>query len=1457
MLIHNSTDCSGAALSGAPTNVGNYSVNVIVAAVTNKTLRNTKCFTHTITKTNTTTSMSAVTKTFNNNNQAASGATAKLSSNSSAISGAAFTYEYYSSTDCSGTKLSAAPKTAGSYSVKAILTGTSNYNSSNKCATYTMNKYKPSLALSAASGSVAWNSEKTFTATPTVITACKGKLTAASASTTYVTISSGASTTDADATSAVTVKWKGVLKTASGGTKINVNYTPTDTDNCLNADQKQYSATVTTPPPTVTLTAKTEAQRTYTGSAIAANTATVSPNSSPTITYKYYTNSTCTTGETTTAPTNVGTYYVKAYAAAVTGKTDAGESSCINHSIVKSNTTTSMSAVTKTFNNSNQAASGATAKLSSNSSAISGGSYTYTYYTDSNCATKTTTSDGSGATASGGAPKNADTYYVKATLAGTANYNTSTSGCTKYTMNKYKPTLALSATTHTIMWSQTKTFTATPTTITACKGTLTAASANTSYITIESGASTANATSAVSIKWKGVLKTTGIKINVNYKPNDTDNCAAADQKQYTGIVNVYDPITVNLTAKSAKYTGSAIAANTATATPNSSPTMSYTYYTNNTCTTKTSTSDSSGAASAGAAPKNVGTYYVIAHAAAVTNKTVAGDSDCTTHTITKKEPTMNISPTSGTLTYGTNGTITVTTDGDGTISCTTSDSTVATCSVSGKKVTVTPKANTADGKTATITVKQAAGTNYSAADNETYSVTVNRKTITCPTATSSQTKIYTGSSIASGVSCPTGSTAGGTTSATNVGSYSHTCAANSGYKFASTCSVDWSINNAKITFNKGTCTSISGSTSLYAKKGVASTLYTGAQNTTAGTIPSASKTGYTFNGWYTASSGGSRVINGSTVVASISGWTDADKKWQRTADSTLYAHCTANTYTIKFNGNGANTGSMSNQSMTYDVADNLTANEFTRYGYNFAGWNTKADGTGTTYANEASVKNLATSGTFNLYAKWTEKTYELTIDPRGGKYNGSADASVTSYTYSNKILVTKPKPTRANYDFVRWYYFDNNIQTGSSPSFATGTEGTLVYDNNNTGTGTIALQRVSGTNPVTFPTSSYLMKLTKSSSSTSATKPGLGGFRQTFTPSTSGRYVHVILARKTTSDPLYMQFSHNGVGTGGSTQWLTGNEVTTSWKLFVYNISTGTGSVGSMGYVYFTPTPVASGNALTGGFTLEIAYSAILDTSDNDNDSRGYGIGQYDGNGYLAATWTPKVYTITLNNQSATAAGTTTIYEKYGTGYYRNYSNGAVSTQMTTDTNGISVPTKTGYTFQGYYTSTNGTGKLIIAASGKLASGQGTNYTEFTSNGTLYAKWNKNSATTYSCRYVYKRDESGSPYCYVGPNYYTYAVTQYSSGKCKMNPGASNTAVCKPGTVIGGGWSWSAVNGKCAAMDGGSDWNMYTANGSTFNCLCSDSPTYHIYETITSGYMTFTTKPTACYLGTSCTVQCK
>ncbi len=89
---------------------------------------------------------------------------------------------------------------------------------------------------------------------------------------------------------------------------------------------------------------------------------------------------------------------------------------------------------------------------------------------------------------------------------------------------------------------------------------------------------------------------------------------------------------------------------------------------------------------------------------------------------------------------------------------------------------------------------------------------------------------------------------------------------------------------------------------------------------------------------------------------------------------TIEPEYTENPYTIVFDPNGAivgPNGKMSSQNVMLDVEAKLSKNTYVRSGYNFLGWNTKADGSGVAYADGAAIKNLEDAGeTITLYAQW-------------------------------------------------------------------------------------------------------------------------------------------------------------------------------------------------------------------------------------------------------------------------------------------------------------------------------------------------------------------------------------------------------------------------------------------------------------------------------------------------------
>ena len=80
---------------------------------------------------------------------------------------------------------------------------------------------------------------------------------------------------------------------------------------------------------------------------------------------------------------------------------------------------------------------------------------------------------------------------------------------------------------------------------------------------------------------------------------------------------------------------------------------------------------------------------------------------------------------------------------------------------------------------------------------------------------------------------------------------------------------------------------------------------------------------------------------------------------------------TAYPYTINYYGNGNTSGSMTSDKAYGNVQWGLKANAFAKTGYVFAGWNTRADGGGTSYGNQALVPTKTNTNTLNLYAQWT------------------------------------------------------------------------------------------------------------------------------------------------------------------------------------------------------------------------------------------------------------------------------------------------------------------------------------------------------------------------------------------------------------------------------------------------------------------------------------------------------
>lgn len=350
----------------------------------------------------------------------------------------------------------------------------------------------------------------------------------------------------------------------------------------------------------------------------------------------------------------------------------------------------------------------------------------------------------------------------------------------------------------------------------------------------------------------------------------------------------------------------------------------------------------------------------------------------------------------------------------------------------------------------------------------------------------------------------------------------------------------------------------------------------------------------------------------------------------------------ANTYTVTLNNQGADQDHGGASSVTGTFASSMpsiAANLPQKTGYDFQGYYGSTGGGGTQYysSSGASTHNWDVAAATTLYAYWTPKVFEITLD--GGiatsagttkiyaKYNTGyyLDSSCTQKMTTSAINITAP--TNTNYTFAgyftatagggsaritqnnsKWYIWTNSVPllTASETWHAKWTV-------------SVTLDRQEGTTGDTSVTVTY------GAAMPSATMPTRANY-------TFGGY--------------YLQ-----TGGAGKNYYTSGGASANVWNE-------------------------------TSNFTLY-------------------------------AKWTAKVYTITLNNQSATTAGTETIYENYGIRYASDIGGSPAITSIT-------APEKTGYTFGGYYTSTGGGGTQIIDASGVIVE---ETYTQFTSSVSIYAKW--------------------------------------------------------------------------------------------------------------------------------------
>ena len=489
------------------------------------------------------------------------------------------------------------------------------------------------------------------------------------------------------------------------------------------------------------------------------------------------------------------------------------------------------------------------------------------------------------------------------------------------------------------------------------------------------------------------------------------------------------------------------------------------------------------------------------------------------------------------------------------------------------------------------------------------------------------------------------------------------------------------------------------------------------------TLPTVTKLGYTCV-W--TSSGINNIASGGTYTPSGA------------TEITFTASCTANTYTVAYNGNGATGGTTANTSCTYDQNCTLRTNGFTWTGHDFANWNTDSGGAGTAYAGGGTVRNLATTGTVYLYAQWGLQnrtiTYNLNFDKfKAVKWN--CDSAL--HNMSNALWTSTGCYSNGLTSSDGIKYTDPG--TSMHSCLGTSQDKTCIY----------TLEYDSG--PVTFP-----KPLTFGSYANLVNTYKWGGWYTGKNCTGTRIYAHSV--DTTTNNTLYACYQDKDAAAPS----------TVNYTITYAGGGADSGSVPSQSCASGANCTIKANNFAKAHYTFYKWKNATTGKLYNPGDTV-----KLSKNITLTAQWKSTVYTVTLNRDGG-SGGPGAIYEKYNVGYF---SDSGATNQISS----ITIPEKSGYTFEGYW---DGNTK-VIDRNGTIVTAN--NY--FGANRTITAYWIK--ATTTKCEYNgthcgYYNDtcysNKGNMYCDVCRNTYggtcEQDVSYGRSGDCIVKTSCQKANYC-------------------------------------------------------------------------------
>lgn len=215
-----------------------------------------------------------------------------------------------------------------------------------------------------------------------------------------------------------------------------------------------------------------------------------------------------------------------------------------------------------------------------------------------------------------------------------------------------------------------------------------------------------------------------------------------------------------------------------------------------------------------------------------------------------------------------------------------------------------------------------------------------------------------------------------------------------------------------------------------------------------GDLPTATRDGYTFVGWFTDPTGGTQIT--STTVP--------------TSATTYYAHWTANTYIAIFDPQGGTISTATDYWKYVTMGQPYgTLPTPTRTGYTFGGWYTASTG-GILVTQNTTVE---TPNDHTLYAHWTAVSVQYTLYFNA---SGGIVSEASRQVYSGSAYGSLPTPTWNYHTFVGWFT-DSYSGTQVNASTIMGEDDAIVYAHWTQDTATVTFNGNGGTPDV--PSASY------------------------------------------------------------------------------------------------------------------------------------------------------------------------------------------------------------------------------------------------------------------------------------------------------------------------------------------------------------------------------------------------